>query len=316
MSSGEVKKVSREDIQLVQNLIERCLQLYMNQKEVVSTLLHQAKIEPGFTELVWQKLEEENQEFFRAYRLRLIVKDQILRFNELLERQAKLISQMCPAGVSSIPLVSGGSQIRQLHDNSTCTTTDNIGPVMKADTMSQNMNASLLNVYSNSVSSLQTRMETALDMSTHHPRRINVLPSTLLAQTASGGLMHGGQLIKSEAAAAPAYRHPANPHFMFGSDNNVMESRPAITDASISSFSSVESNSQNLNETVLDAADTSFGFLGQIPRNFSLSDLTADFANSSEDILETYSRSPFLASDTDSFLDPHCMREHRGPFAP
>ncbi|KAL0383463.1 UNVERIFIED_CONTAM: hypothetical protein Scaly_0633600 [Sesamum calycinum] len=35
----------------VQNLIERCLQLYMSQKEVVSTLLHQAKIEPGFTEL-------------------------------------------------------------------------------------------------------------------------------------------------------------------------------------------------------------------------------------------------------------------------
>lgn len=35
----------------VQNLIERCLQLYMSQKEVVETLLAQAKIEPGFTEL-------------------------------------------------------------------------------------------------------------------------------------------------------------------------------------------------------------------------------------------------------------------------
>lgn len=35
----------------VQNLIERCLQLYMNQKEVVDTLLEQAKIEPSFTEL-------------------------------------------------------------------------------------------------------------------------------------------------------------------------------------------------------------------------------------------------------------------------
>lgn len=35
----------------VQNLIERCLQLYMNQREVVDTLLAQAKIEPGFTEL-------------------------------------------------------------------------------------------------------------------------------------------------------------------------------------------------------------------------------------------------------------------------
>jgi uncharacterized protein (TIGR01589 family) len=49
----------------VQNLIERCLQLYMNQKEVVETLSFNAKIEPSFTELVWQKLEEENREFLR-----------------------------------------------------------------------------------------------------------------------------------------------------------------------------------------------------------------------------------------------------------
>lgn len=35
----------------VQNLIERCLQLHMNQKEVVDTLSFQAKIEPSFTEL-------------------------------------------------------------------------------------------------------------------------------------------------------------------------------------------------------------------------------------------------------------------------
>lgn len=60
---------------------------------------------------VWQKLEEENQEFFRAYHLRLIVKDQISRFNELLERHAKLIHQICPAGVNPIPLANGGSQM-------------------------------------------------------------------------------------------------------------------------------------------------------------------------------------------------------------
>lgn len=46
--------MSTSDIQLVQNLIERCLQMYMSQKEVVNTLHGQAKIEPGFTGLVWQ----------------------------------------------------------------------------------------------------------------------------------------------------------------------------------------------------------------------------------------------------------------------
>ncbi|XP_019162249.1 PREDICTED: uncharacterized protein LOC109158807 [Ipomoea nil] len=309
MSTGEVKKVSREDIQLVQNLIERCLQLYMNQEEVVSTLLHQAKIEPGFTELVWQKLEEENQEFFRAYHLRLIVKDQISRFNELLERHAKLIHQICPAGVNPIPLANGGSQMPPLHENSTCTT-EKTGPVVKTETMHRNIDRSLLDAYSNGASSLQTCMQSAFDMSTH-TRRINVSPSILLAQNANVGLMQGlnGGMIKSEAG------YPSNSHFLFGGDNNVLETRPAITDASISSYSSVESNSQHLNETVLDADSSSFGFLGQIPRNFSLSDLTADFANSS-DILGTYSRSPFLASDTDSFLDPLGTREHRGAFAP
>lgn len=35
------------------------------QNEVVSILQQQAKIEPGFTQLVWQKLEEQNTEFFR-----------------------------------------------------------------------------------------------------------------------------------------------------------------------------------------------------------------------------------------------------------
>ena len=50
----QARKVSTSDIQLVQNLIERCLQMYLSQREVVATLHGQAKIEPGFTGLVWQ----------------------------------------------------------------------------------------------------------------------------------------------------------------------------------------------------------------------------------------------------------------------
>ncbi|GJW24072.1 angiotensin-converting enzyme 2 [Tanacetum coccineum] len=54
ISSNDNRKVSREDIELVwkfqgQNLIERCLQLYMNRDEVVKTLLNRARIDPGFT---------------------------------------------------------------------------------------------------------------------------------------------------------------------------------------------------------------------------------------------------------------------------
>ena len=88
------RKVSTADIQLVQNLIERCLQLYLSQREVVSTLHQQAKIEPGFTQLVWQKLEEQNPDFFRAYFTRLKLKDQINLFNHLLEQQVNVVQRM------------------------------------------------------------------------------------------------------------------------------------------------------------------------------------------------------------------------------
>lgn len=91
---SEGRKVSTADIQLVQNLIERCLQMYLSQREVVSTLHQQAKIEPGFTQLVWQKLEEQNPDFFRAYFTRLKLKDQINLFNHLLEQQVNVVQRM------------------------------------------------------------------------------------------------------------------------------------------------------------------------------------------------------------------------------
>lgn len=62
-----------------------------------------------FMSPVWQKLEEENREFFKAYRLRLIVKDQIELFNSLLERQVELMRHIS-AGVASTP-ISNGSHI-------------------------------------------------------------------------------------------------------------------------------------------------------------------------------------------------------------
>lgn len=91
---GGQRMISALDIQLVQNLVERCLQLYMNQREVVSILQQQAKIEPGFTGLVWQKLEEQNPDFFKAYYARLRLKDQIVVFNQLLEQHYHLLRNL------------------------------------------------------------------------------------------------------------------------------------------------------------------------------------------------------------------------------
>ena len=62
--------------------------------QVVYTLQQQAKVEPGFTQLVWQKLEEQNPDFFKAYYTRLKLKDQIVLFNHLLEQQVAMFQKM------------------------------------------------------------------------------------------------------------------------------------------------------------------------------------------------------------------------------
>ncbi|KAK2987351.1 hypothetical protein RJ640_023652, partial [Escallonia rubra] len=289
----------------VQNLIERCLQLYMSQKEVVNTLLQQAKIEPGFTELVWQKLEEENQDFFKAYHLRLIVKEQISKFNRLLERQFELMQQICPTGVASISMPNG-SHIPPMHQNSAYYAPEPSGSALKPENMHQSIGTSLPSAFTNGGSSLHPNMQSAVDMSAH-ARRIDVPQNMLLDQSSNVGIVPGinGGMVKSEVG------YTDGSSYIYGGNGNVLEPRLAIGDPSVSSFSSVESNTQPLNEQILDGDASSYGFLGQIPRNFSLSDLTADFSNSS-DILESYSRSPFLATDTDNFLDPHGRGEHQG----
>ncbi|GLT40533.1 hypothetical protein SLA2020_146610 [Shorea laevis] len=301
-SGGPVRRVSRQDIQLVQNLIERCLQLYMNQKEVVETLLDQAKIEPGFTELVWQKLEEENRDFFKAYYLRLMVKHQIIEFNKLLGQQVELMRQMHPTGVASIS-TSNGSHISPMHQNSACYAPENTGPALKQEDLPHPIGSSLPNVFSNGSSSLHTGMHTAMEIP-GHPSRVDAPTAMLSSQGSNMALMQGinGGIVKSEPGFA------GSTPYMFGAEGNVLEARPPIGDASVASFSSVESSSQPLNEPLLDP--DSFGILGQIPRSFSLSDLTADFSQSS-DILESYPRSPFLATDNDNFFDSR-EREHQG----
>ncbi len=44
-------KLTTQEIQTVQNLIERCIQIYMNQSEVVTALQLQAQVDPDFTTL-------------------------------------------------------------------------------------------------------------------------------------------------------------------------------------------------------------------------------------------------------------------------
>lgn len=107
-----------------------------------------------------------------------------------------------------------------------------------------------------------------------HSGTVDLSPNMLLAQNSGMDMLRGmnGMAIKSE----PSYSN--SPVYMFGADGNVLDSRPTVGEASAVSFNGTESNSQPLTESPLEA---DIGFLGQIPRNFSLSDLTAGFSQSS-----------------------------------
>ncbi|XP_042483946.1 uncharacterized protein LOC122064305 [Macadamia integrifolia] len=304
MSSGEVRRVSRQDIQLVQDLIERCLQLYMNQEEVVETLLVRAKIEPDFTELVWQKLEEENKEFFKAYHVRLKVKQQIIVFNKLLEKQVELMHKMCPAGVAPMPN-SNGSHTTTLQQAPACYVSEHTIPSSRMENIHHQIGPNTSNIIINDGPSVHHIMHTADDVSAH-TQRTDVSPNMLSTQNSLMGITQGmnGVMIKQEG-------YSNNPAFTVGSGSNVLDMRPTIADASVASFSGVGSNLQALNDSLMDADTSAFGFLGRIPRNFSLSDLTADF-NQSSDILDSYSRSPFLTTNPEDFLQSPVRGECQG----
>ncbi|XP_023518641.1 uncharacterized protein LOC111782088 isoform X2 [Cucurbita pepo subsp. pepo] len=227
MSTGTARRVSRQDIQLVRSLIERCLQLDMNRKEVVETLLNHEKIDPSFTEHVPQS----------------------------------------------------------------CYAPEHTGPALKQDDIDNPVGVSLGNAYSNGTQPVHSSMHTAVDMSSH--ARNDAAP-----QSSNMGLFQGmnGGMIKVETG------YSNSSPYMFGTEGNVLDARQSIGNASVASFASVDSNTPSFNESLLDPDPSSFGFINQITRNFSLSDLTADFSQGS-DILESYGRCPFLPTEADNILD-------------
>eukprot|EP00635_Sarcinochrysidales_sp_CCMP3193_P015317 CAMPEP_0118917742 /NCGR_PEP_ID=MMETSP1166-20130328/17508_1 /TAXON_ID=1104430 /ORGANISM="Chrysoreinhardia sp, Strain CCMP3193" /LENGTH=131 /DNA_ID=CAMNT_0006857961 /DNA_START=201 /DNA_END=596 /DNA_ORIENTATION=- len=98
---------SWEQIKEVQSLIERCMQHYMTNTEIIATLQVQADVEPALTCLVWQKLQEQNPDFFLSYSACLRLKDQIVAFNYLVEQQTRLLQKL------TLSLPPGGQMTAQ-----------------------------------------------------------------------------------------------------------------------------------------------------------------------------------------------------------
>ncbi|KAI9073207.1 hypothetical protein K1719_044816 [Acacia pycnantha] len=285
-SGNESKKVSRQDIELVQNLIERCLQLYMNKDEVVKTLLTQAKIDPGFTTLVWQKLEEENADFFRAYYVRLKLKKQILLFNHLLENQYHLMKHsMAPIqnGIHPMPannLPMGYPVLQQPPNIATGQPhLDSMGPGISSCHVVNGVPA-LSNF--NSI-----QMNSGNDMVMDHsaPDMAPAIPS----------INSMSEMAVSPTSVASGGRFPFTASDLSGIN----------TDASAldTAFASEVASSAGL-QLAADGNTAISRSLEQIPWNFSLSDLTADLSNLGDlGALGNYPGSPFLPSDSDMLLE-------------
>ncbi|EEE62739.1 uncharacterized protein [Oryza sativa Japonica Group] len=285
-ASNDNKRVSREDIELVQNLIERCLQLYMNRGEVVRTLSTRARIEPGFTTLVWQKLEEENSEFFRAYYIRLKLKKQINLFNHLLEHQYHLMKYPVPQQVPLTPTQNG---IRPMPVNNL---------PMGYPVLQQPGIPAPVQPHVNSISCGPPGCHVVNGIPApggYNPIRMS--SGNGMTENEVPGTAHAGAM-SSEMAVSPSSAMSSN-HVSFTPDISGMDVDASTVNAT---FGDDLGNGGPL-QIGPNGGDSSS--LGQQIWDFSLSDLSADLTNLGDlAALENYSGNPFLPSDSDIFESP------------
>ncbi|CAN0889727.1 hypothetical protein LINGRAHAP2_LOCUS16157 [Linum grandiflorum] len=294
-SSNDNRKVSRQDIELVQNLIERCLQLYMNKDEVVKTLLTRARIDPGFTTLVWQKLEEENADFFRAYYIRLKLKKQILLFNHLLENQYHLMKYPVPPKVPLAPMQNG---MHAMHVNNLP-----MGyPVLQQPPMHHAQgHQPHLDSMGHGISSCHV-VNGVPAPANFHPMRMNsgndMVMETSVADVTAPMIPPNGTM--SEMAVSPT-SVASSGHFPFTASE--ISGMGVDTSALDTAFTSDVASSVGL-QLGPDGGAGGSRSLDQIQWNFSLSDLTADLSNLGDlGALGNYPGSPFLPSDSEILLD-------------
>ncbi|PPD80824.1 hypothetical protein GOBAR_DD22247 [Gossypium barbadense] len=277
-SSNDGQKVSRQDIELVQNLIERCLQLYMNKDEVVKTLLNRARIDPGFTTLVWQKLEEENADFFRAYYIRLKLKKQILLFNHLLERQYYCLQSAVnnlPMGYPVLqqpPIPAAGQPHLDSMGISSCHVVNGVPAPSHFQPMQMNSGNDMMD-------------NNATDATPAVP------PTTAMKSS-----MSEMPVSPTSVASSGNFPFTATDMSEMGVDTATLDS--AFT-ADVASSIGLQLGPGN----GADDSRDSLRPLDQIQWNFSLSDLTADFSNLGDlGALGNHPGSPFLPSDSEIML--------------
>ncbi|KAK6918231.1 Conserved hypothetical protein CHP01589, plant [Dillenia turbinata] len=271
----------------------------MNKDEVVKTLLNRARIDPGFTTLVWQKLEEENADFFRAYYIRLKLKKQIILFNHLLEHQYHLMKFPTPPKVPLAPIQNG---IHPMPVNNLP-----MGyPVLQQPPIPATGQPHL-DPMGCSISSCHM-VNGVPAPGNFHPIRMN--SSNDMVMDSSGA--DAAQVMPPNSGISSMSEMPVSPtsvassgHFNFTASE--ISGIGMDTSALDTAFTSDVASSVGLQlgpDSAVGNSRDSFRSLVQIPWNLSLSDLTADLPNLGDlGGPGNFPGSPFLPSDSDILLD-------------
>lgn len=222
------------EIKKVQDLIELCLQKDMTREETVNLISERQKqFRADFIDLVWGRLEQENREFFEAYHVRLMLKHQILHFNNLLKRQAELMNQI-QSSEPSCPSVSNGSNVKPIVQQRSGGTEDarhHITP----ECFQPILPSSFPGTYDNGI---MHRGHGILPIPSANIGAFE--PSTQSCEMGAAMRINGG-MVKSEMG------YSYNPQVILGTNGNVLAERSDIVDASVPCFYDVRS-SQALNE--------------------------------------------------------------------
>ncbi|URE47300.1 hypothetical protein MUK42_01811 [Musa troglodytarum] len=268
VGSSNTRKVSREDIELVQNLIERCLQLYMNRREYGRN---------------WKK----KTRIFRAYYIRLKLKKQIILFNHLLEHQYHLMKYPIQPKVPLAPIQNGIHPVPVSLPMGYPILPQHLMPATgqpHVDPMGCGLSSCHV------VNGIPAP-------GSFHPIRMNsgTNDTTEAAHTAPPAISSMSEMAVSPASAASSNRFP------FSSEISGIGLDVMALDATFPP--DVANSGLQLGSDGVGSSRDSIRSSGQL-WNFSLSDLTADLTNLGDlGVLGDYDGSPFLPSDSDILLD-------------
>ncbi|XP_019155506.1 PREDICTED: uncharacterized protein LOC109152331 isoform X2 [Ipomoea nil] len=266
-----------------------------------------------------------------------MLKDQILKFNELLSKQATLMRQSGLTAIASLP-VSNGSHISPIYRNSRCHIADNVGASTNPEEMQSSVPTNLPTAYGSCGpcgSTLHPCIQPVGNMSAQNGNKVEVNPNMLLAQPSSMGMAQNGNkvdvnpnmlLAQSVGMTQNGNKVDVNPNMLLAQPSNV-----GMTSAMNGNLIKLEPSYDNRSPFDFGTHGNLFescSAMGDTPTSFSSVesntqhhcdalydgdsswirqtfgfDLAADFSNSSDLLENSYNRPPFLANNTGNLLD-------------